>query len=453
MQGTTSLRTKLLAQYMALVVICMFVIPGIIAWRMNTEFYEFSGERLAEDKQQIMTMIEQSLATDANGKDLHGEILRWPIIRFSVEDMKGEALFTITHTPRRKFDAHYAQMVKEIESNIVEESEVLHNESGDEIGVVTFYVVPFKISKEGKFLRRFQRNMYAGIAGMLFFAAIFAILMTNKIVRPVLDTAERAKKISEGNYEAETDIHSDIKETQMLLDSMNRLSLELAEQENLRKRMMSDIAHELRNPVTVVKGQLEAFADGVWEPTQERLNLALSEVDRLSVLIKEVEGLSVLAKEGGCVSVSMADMSELVKETATGFEPLFRGKEVGLQVDVTPNINLAVDAAKIRQVVQNLVSNALRYTDKGGNVKITLKQDKYNVIFSVADTGIGISKEDLPNIFERFYRTDRSRARESGGMGIGLAIVKAIVDAHGAKVTAESEEGVGSVFTVVFAKG
>jgi len=447
-----SLRTKLLLQYMMLVIICMFVIPGIIAWRMNTEFYEFTGERLAEDKQQIMTMIEHSLATGANGKDLQGEMLRWPIVRFSVSNKQGKTLFTVKHISRRKFDAHYAQMVNEIERNIVEHSEILYSENGSEIGMVTFYVVPFQISKEGKFLRRFQRNMYGGIGGMLFFAAIFAILMTNKIVRPVLDTAERAKKISEGNYSAETDLRSDIKETQMLLDSMNKLAMELAEQENLRKRMMSDIAHELRNPVTVVKGQLEAFADGVWEPTPERLNLALSEVDRLSNLIKEVEGLSVLAKEGSCISVSMADMSRLVEETATAVEPLFRNKGVMFEVDVEPNINLAVDAAKIRQVVQNLVTNALRYTDEGGSVKITLEQNKYSAILRVADTGIGISKEDLPNIFERFYRTDKSRARESGGMGIGLAIVKAIVDAHSAKVTVESEEGKGSVFTVIFPK-
>jgi len=449
-----SLRTKLLFQYMMLVIVCMLVIPGAISWMMNSKFHEFSAEKLVEDKQQLVTVIEKSLNSgDTSGSGLHGEMLRWPIKRFCVYDKKGKELFRVTHMSRRKYDPKRAEREKEMERHLVGHSEELHDANGVRTGMVTFYIIPFNMSKEGMFLREFERNMYCGIAVMLFFAAFFAIYMTGKIVRPVLKTAKRAKSISEGNYKFEKDLVSDIKEIQTLVDSVDKLGEELAEQEELRKRLMTDIAHELRNPVTIVKAQLEAFADGIWQPTQERLNLTLSEIDRLSTLISEVEKLTTVEKSASGLNVVMTDLSLLAEKTAHGVEPLFNAKGVELNINITPDVKLMIDPARVREVVANLVSNALRYTDKGGSVTVSLTQEGGNVKFSVQDTGIGISKEDLPNIFERFYRADKSRARASGGMGIGLAIVKAIVEAHGATIMAESEEGVGSVFTVVFPKG
>lgn len=446
-----SLRTKLLFQYMTLVIICMLVIPAGIAYQMTYQFRKFSSERLAEDKQQLVSMIEENLAAgDRTGKNLHGEMLRWPVTRFCVEDSAGHEFFTIKHESSRKPAPDQKKRDRKVESLLLKQTLPLHDANGKEIGRVTFYVVPFNISKEGMFLRVFQRNMIAGVAIMLICAAIIAIFMTNKIARPVLETAKRAKNISEGNYRAERSTNSNILEIQTLLDSVDKLGEDLAEQEDLRKRLMGDIAHELRSPVTVIKAQLEAFADGIWQPTAERLNLTLAEIDRLSLLIKEAEGLTTLSKADGGLAISITNLSQLIEKSTLSFEPMFQNKGIKEELDIENGIQLVCDPAKIRQIIENLLSNALRYTDEGGRVKVTLKKEQKNVILSVKDTGIGIAKEDLPNLFERFYRTDKSRARESGGMGIGLAVVKAIAQAHKASVSVQSEEGKGSCFTVIF---
>lgn len=243
-------------------------------------------------------------------------------------------------------------------------------------------------------------------------------------------------------------MESDITELQALIDSVDRLGDSLEAQEELRKRLLSDIAHELRNPVTIIKSHLEAIEDGVWEPTPERIRLTVSEVDRLSQLICEVEKLTYIESAGHSLALENIDTTSVIERAALVFDPLYKNKGVELKRDIEPNVMMVMDGAKIRQVIENLLSNALRYTDPGGTVSVSMHSDADEMRIDVADSGIGIAKEDLPYIFERFYRTDVSRARTSGGIGIGLAIVKAIVEAHDGTITVTSVHGEGSRFTV-----
>ena len=234
----------------------------------------------------------------------------------------------------------------------------------------------------------------------------------------------------------------------MLIESIRKLGLDLQEQELLRIRLMSDIAHELRSPVAIIKSHLEAFADGVWEATEERLDLTVEEIDRLSALISEVETLSALEERDDNLELSLTNLSDELEKSLLLYDPLFQNKSVTLLREIEPNIVAVVDIQKINQAVGNLLSNALRYTDEENTVTLSLKNIGNVIELSVKDSGIGISAQDLPNIFERFYRTDKSRSRASGGMGIGLAIAKAIIEGHGGTLSVESTEGVGSKFTI-----
>lgn len=469
-----SLRSQMLFQYVALVLVCMLIIPMTVSWLLNRQFRRFANEKVSEDKQQLVAIVSKAYIRNKgwNVKMLaafHGEMLRWPMERVVIQNADGKFLRELRHAPRHgkmhmNMEPSEGQLgamkhgnvpprrptdqLRDARRRLVASQQDI-KVNGKTVGKVTFFIQPFNESRDGLFLRTFTLHMAGGVGIMILIAVIIAFIMTNKISRPILNTAKRASLISKGDYHEMSDqLHSNITEIQVLIDSIDRLGLELEDQEKLRKRLMSDIAHELRNPITVVKSHLEAFEDGVWNPTPERLRLTRAEVDRLSLLISEVEKLTTIENAGNSLSISITNLSELFEKTALTFDPLFANKSVKLEKDIEKGIETAVDPAKIRQVTENLISNALRYTDSGGTVRLALKVAGDNAVLTVKDNGIGISKEDLPNIFERFYRTDKSRARESGGIGIGLAIVKAIVEAHNGTIEVESKEGCGSMFTV-----
>lgn len=450
-----SLRTQMFLQYAAIVIICMLVIPTAISMLLDRQFRRFAEDRLREDRQEIV-LVMQNLYARTNSwdevrvKGMLGEAMRWPIAAINVYDADGRLVKNLSRGMRRHAngkDMQHMPLQRAANSpcRMIDEPLIV---GGENVGHVSFSCLPFKDSREGEFLRQFNFHLYLSVGFMLLLSAVVAFFMADRISRPVLNAAKRAHLISGGKYRIDDEMSSDITEIQTLIESMNRLGQALEMQEKLRKRLMSDIAHELRNPVTIVKSHLEAFEDGVWEPTAERLKLTVSEIDRLSKLISEVGNLYAIEGMENSLSVSSANISEELERIVLSFAPLFSNKSVTLASEIDSGAEAAVDIGKLRQAVTNLLSNALRYTDAGGEVILSLKILPGCLKIIVRDNGIGISKADLPNIFERFYRADKSRARASGGMGIGLAITKAIAEAHGGTIKVESTEGEGSTFII-----
>jgi signal transduction histidine kinase len=218
---------------------------------------------------------------------------------------------------------------------------------------------------------------------------------------------------------------------------INRRNMEkLARQEELRKQLTADVAHELRTPLTAVSTNLEAMAEGALAPTPERLNACYDEIQRLGNLVADLESLAKTESEILKLNLAPVDLLEVAEEVF--------GNVGGERVTVQ------ADRERLLQVLNNLRSNAEKYGN--GGIFVTVKNNgKYGEIV-VADDGSGISEEDLPYIFERFYRADKSRTRATGGAGIGLAVVKSIVNAHGGTVSVESKSGEGSRFTVQLKK-
>lgn len=458
-----SLRTQMLIQYVAIVIICMLIIPAAISELLDRQFRRFASERLIEDQQEIVMFMHKTYTrgdswNSAVLSDIRGDILRWPMMRAVLYDADGNLVRDFTRQIGRvggtgiipgRMDIQNIETSKrhrQLPELVIKDEPIVVR--GENVGTIRFLCLPFNDSREGVFLKQFNRHMYYAIALMLFVAVLISFVMADRISRPVLNVSKRAFLISKGNYRMTEEMTSDITELQTMIESINRLGFGLEEQENLRKRLMSDIAHELRNPLTIIKSHLEAFEDGVWEPSPERLKLTVGEIDRLSMLISEIEKLTSIENMGKSLLLNTADLSEEIKKIALALDPLYCSKSVLLSLQIESDIMASVDIMKIRQAVENLLSNALRYTDQGGSVLLEMRQNGNNFDISVQDSGIGISEDDIPYIFERFYRTDRSRARESGGMGIGLAICKAIVEAHTGKILVESKEGVGSKFTI-----
>ncbi|AEF83215.1 sensor histidine kinase [Leadbettera azotonutricia] len=222
------------------------------------------------------------------------------------------------------------------------------------------------------------------------------------------------------------------------------VTLEFEEGERRKKQLTQDVAHELRTPLTCLQGTVEAMIDGVYAADKERLESCKDEILRLTSLVEDLNTLSNLEWEGLKLNKTDFDLSQLLEAAAGPFIPAAREKgiEVKLNLRESP---INADYDRLKQVFINLLSNAVKYTERGSIVATIQKGDK-NWDVLVADTGIGIAKEDLPRIFERLYRTDKSRNRGLGGSGIGLTIATAIAKAHGGSISAESEEGKGSVF-------
>jgi two-component system, OmpR family, sensor histidine kinase BaeS len=219
----------------------------------------------------------------------------------------------------------------------------------------------------------------------------------------------------------------------------------------LRKRLTADVAHELRTPLATLQSHMEAMIDGIWEPDTERLESCHEEILRIGRMVGDLEKLARFESENLVLNREPFDMAELVKRIIINFESDFRNKRVKIDFHGTEQI-VTLDKDKISQVVVNLVSNALKYTCEGGDVKVGIRDIGDMIRLTVQDTGIGISEEDLPCIFERFYRADKSRNRLGGGSGIGLAITKAIVEAHTGTIKVTSRLGEGTEFVLELPK-
>lgn len=290
------------------------------------------------------------------------------------------------------------------------------------------------------------RLAVVGIISIVF-AAIAGIILAGKISVPVKAATRAAKDIARGNYNNRINTDICTMELSELGNAVNHMAESLDNQEMLRRRLTSDVAHELRTPVANVSSNIEAIIEGVLEPTNERLSSCYNELERITGIITELEKLRQIEGENMILHIGHVDIYELAKEVKLIFENEMSKKNIRCDI-IGEHIDVCVDKDKMSQLLNNLISNAVKYTDNYGNIQITVIQENENVVITVKDNGCGIDDNDIPYIFERFYRTDKSRNRSTGGAVIGLTITRAIVQLHGGTIHVESKKGVGSLFKV-----
>lgn len=282
-------------------------------------------------------------------------------------------------------------------------------------------------------------------------AAIVGVIMAKRFTLPITRITEIAREISEGNYTARFESHVQTQELAELRDAINDMAENLEAQESIRRRLTADVAHELRTPIANVSSYLEAMIEGVWEPTEERLHNCYQELKRIADIICDLENLSRMEAENLDFEKECVDLLELACAVQTAFEPELQKKRLTCTVTGESAVLLG-NQKRLHQMIFNLLSNAVKYSMEGGHIESRVANEGEMVTFTVEDQGIGIAEKDLPLIFERFYRTDKSRNRKTGGSGIGLAIVKAVVQAHQGSIKVESQEGHGSRFAVTLPK-
>ncbi len=268
--------------------------------------------------------------------------------------------------------------------------------------------------------------------------------MARRISRPLSELTETTASIAEGEYGEKVIVRGG-REIEELGRAFNTLSEKLEKNEKLRKNMVADIAHELRTPLTTLRGDFEAVKDGLLEPDSAVLDNLLGDIQVLTRLVEDLQQLS-LAEAGQLkLELTRLEAKTVVDDVTSRFENEIAGKQISLNIETEPGLMpIRADRLRISQVLGNLIKNSLTHTPEGGSITVSAVQSGREVIFSVADTGPGIAPDELPHIFERFYRADKSRVRTSGGSGLGLTIARTLVTAHGGRIWAESEVGKGT---------
>ncbi|WP_373599936.1 sensor histidine kinase [Paraclostridium bifermentans] len=325
----------------------------------------------------------------------------------------------------------------------------IENEDNKIIGFlkVGHYGPYYYMDNELDFLKEINRVIIIVGTIVMIIVILISLVLAKGISKPIKKVSDVTKIIEAGNYNKKIDYESNIVEVNDLINSINNLASSLNNQEELRKRLTIDIAHELRTPLTSVKAHLEAIIDGIWEPSPERLNSINEEVSRLVGLVNQLRKLSKFDMEIDKLQVDKTDTKELIKNIIFNLQGSALDKNINIEYNLE-NISTNLDKDKISQVIFNILSNSIRYTNENGSINITSFEVENRLIISIKDNGIGIPKDDLENIFERFYRVDKSRSKLTGGIGVGLTISKAIVNAHGGNIFVESELGEGSEFKV-----
>jgi signal transduction histidine kinase len=292
-----------------------------------------------------------------------------------------------------------------------------------------------------------NRSLLLGASLAIVMALVLTFVLSRRISSPIGVLARAARRLGRGDLSQRVRFRG-TGEVRQLAEAFNSMADDLEHAEQLRRNLVADVAHELRTPLSHIRGYLEAIRDRVVRPDAATLGSLDEEAALLSRLVDELQELS-LAEAGELKLVFQEeDIDKLVKQTIAGWQPQVATKEISLSLDVPeslPQVN--IDWKRITEVLNNLLENAVAHTRKGGNINVVAGTRDGQVEVRVSDSGEGIPAEDLPNIFERFYRVDRSRARATGGSGLGLTIAKRLVEAHGGSIAVQSELGKGSSFS------
>ncbi len=459
-----SLRSKLSFSYAVMALLLVALISFCVNVLLQNQFQNYIIKERNQTNAEIVTLVaKQYNASDGSWnksviENTGVNALEQGII-MKVKDERGNTIWDATvhnnglcvqmlshmsdnmlsHYPN--FKGGYEQTNYPVTVNF---KEVGHVEMG-------YYGPYYFTDNDIAFLNNINQILIAVGILSLVMALLLGAFMAKRISRPLSKSVRAASEIAKGNFKQRISEKSDTREIMQLTDNINHLADSLEKQEGLRKQMSADVAHELRTPLANLQSSLEAMIDGVWEPSAQRLESCHEEIIRINRLVGDLEKLERFEAENATLTISEFDISELIQRILNNFENEFYKKRIQLHFSGKSE-QIKADKDKISQVIINLVSNALKYTPEGGHVEVEVNETEHSIEIIVKDSGRGIPTEDIPFIFERFYRADKSRNRLTGGSGLGLTITKAIVESHKGKITVLSELDKGTVFTVSLPK-
>ena len=459
-----SLKVKLTLSYILLSLFLVSALLVVSNRLLNQKFQSYIMETQENKNQNIVDLVTETFNKNSQKPSIEalesiGNTALSQGMVLMVTDLKKNEIFCMSTVDSRMCD-------NMIESMRAKMATIYPNFKGaytqkkydiivedTKIGIVTLgYYGPFYYEDADVQFLKVLNGVFLGISIVfLIIATLLGVFMAGRISKPIKKVIDQTKEIETGNYTNRLTNISKTKEINQLIHSINTLADTLESQQRSKRRMAQDYAHEFCTPLATLQSNLEAMIDGIWEPTNERLESCREEILRLTRMISEIDKIVKIENDRLVLQKTTFDLADVVKQAVVNMQLDVATKHLHLE-NTTSSCEIYADKDKIMQVILNLLTNAIKYTDSEGSIKIELENYNTKVELKISDTGIGIGKEDLPNVFEYLYRADKSRNRDTGGSGIGLSVVKAIVEAHGGTIRAKSELGKGSEFTVTLRK-
>ncbi len=431
------LTTKLILAFLLVSLLSTVVIVGFTRIATNREFNKFVSNKYQADLVNELATYHQEHQTWEGIENLYdrGHDGGRPLF-FSIADPNGIIIVG-------GMGHHPGEIVRPDEFNAGAPIQV----DRETVGILLLNTPPNRNPLEDEFIRRLSQSIYLSAIGTILIAFILGAILSRTITRPIRELTKATHEMADGKFGQQVPVRSR-DEIGELASSFNKMNDDLARSFNLRKQMTADIAHELRTPLSLIIGHAEAVHDGVLPPSKENFEIIREEADRLEQLVNDLRTLSLADAGELSVEFQPVEINKLLGDIQSHYLVPFNQKRITLDLEPAPVILRAnLDPIRFSQVLMNILDNALRYTPEEGHVAISIKQNGDQAEITIQDSGGGVTPEDAAHLFDRFYRADASRTRDSerdaGGSGLGLAIAKSIVEMHKGKIWAESETGEG----------
>lgn len=457
------LKARTTIMFLATTLVAIFLVSIIANITIFQKFNMYMEEEQEDKIKSIIELVEYAYSLDKqwNRRALENIDVSPVINGFDIviRDIRGDVIYnqdmtnSMMEMHRRMMGGMGHGMMDDTNTTDdyrTEIHEVFFNDK--KIGTIEIgYEGPFMISeREVDFTKGINMSILYGALFSIAVAVIMGIYFSDILSKPIINITKASNKIRNGNLNIKLKEENKIIEFKELTYSINHLAKSLEEQNMLRKQLTSDISHELRTPLSILQSHTEALADGIWEPNIERMEVIRNEVYRLNKLVEQLKYVADIENHKFEITKESVNLSKLLMDIVENFRYQFVRNNVELKTDIDEKIYIMGDRDKLSQVFINIISNGLKFSKEGGFVYIELKDKKSHILVTIEDNGIGIPEEDIDYIFERFYRSEKSRNRKTGGSGVGLTIVKTIVEAHGGTIDVESKEGQGSKFMIKY---
>jgi Signal transduction histidine kinase len=450
-----TLKSKLILSYVALSVFIISLFLFISNVFLQKQFQDYVMQKQEQTNQTYVQAVLNFLSSSSNANnsylsDLGTSALNDGII-LMVTDPKGKITYCVDTTScRTMLDSMQATMEKYYPNSYGKymEKTYLLKKDGVSYGELTigYYGPYFYNETDIYYIDTLNKIFILGSLVIVLVACVIGYIMAKRISNPLKQLMNKTAQIEHGNYDIRMDAETTTKEIDELIGSVNSLANSLSTQQATKKRLATDYAHEFRTPLTALRSNLECMIDGIFEPTTSRLESMNEEILRLSRMVNEIDKITSIESETS-LNKELFDFGVLLNQTLNTFERELFTKNIEIVID-GKSCDIYADRDKISQVLVNLLSNSIKYTEQNGMIAIEMHKHKKNFEFSIRDTGCGIEEKDLPFIFDHLYRTDESRNRSTGGSGIGLSVVKAIVTAHEGTIDVQSEVDEFTKFTI-----